>query len=344
MGFEAPSANFAVAERIVSTQGAVVRWRRLIGNALLLLAAIFGTILLAKWSGVTLGDLTGAVGSMPLWLLLTFAALSILQTALSAWKWRIVLNRLRPAADDRLGFRFLYNSTALAAFLSQFMTVYLSSIVVRGWALKRGAGLDARYAATTSLFEQMFDVIALAVMVVPVVVVWTLGGSFNQWLLATAFAIVAGGVSLNLFRLVFRTAGLLRHLGPRMRNLLAMLDQGAASGLLAMPCMVSLYALSIVRYFTMLVRVPLLALAFGLPIAVKDSVPAFTIVQATQIAALTPGQLGIREWTWSGVLAMRGYDLQLATRFAIDLRVVGLVALAIATLTCLGATPARGSR
>ena len=123
-----------------------------------------------------------------------------------------------------------------------------------------------------------------------------------------------------------------------------MLEQSAASGLLAMPCLLKLYALSIIRYFTMLVRVPILTLAFGLPLAIKNSVPAFTIVQATQIAALTPGQLGIREWTWSGVLAMRGYDLELATRFAIDMRVVGMIALALATLTCVGAVSTRRAR
>ena len=103
-----------------------------------------------------------------------------------------------------------------------------------------------------------------------------------------------------------------------------------------MPFMLKLYGLSIVRYFTMLMRVPLLAAVFALPLASSDIIPGFTIVQATQIAAITPGQLGIREWTWLGVLAFRGYDLQLAGRFAIDLRIIGMVAMALAALTCIG--------
>ena len=266
-----------------------VQRRRLVSSVLLLLFAIACTVLLATWSGLKLDEITQAIAFMPLWLLATFVTLTIVQAALSAWKWQIVLKTVRPGEHDELSFRFLYNCTALAAFLSQFMTVYLSSIVVRAWALKRSAGLEARYAATTSLFEQIFDVIALVVMVVPVMVVWTLGGTFNQWMVVTSLVVFAGGVSLNLFPLVLRTARLLDRLGPRMRSLSAMLEQSAASGLLAMPCLLKLYALSIIRYFTMLVRVPILTLAFGLPLAIKNSVPAFTIVQATQIAALTPG-------------------------------------------------------
>ena len=337
MAFEAPKSAFAKAETGVQR-------RRLIGSSLLLLFAIACTVALGAWSGLRLGDVTRAVASMPLWLVAAFVGLTCVQTALSAWKWRIVLDTVRPGQHKQLSFRFLYNCTALAAFLSQFMTVYVSSIVVRAWAMKRSAGMEARYAATTSLFEQIFDVIALVVMVVPVLLVWTLGGSFNQWMIVTVLAIVAGGVSLHLFRLILRTANLLQHLGPRVRGLSAMVEQSASSGLLTMPCMLKLYALSIIRYFTMLVRVPLLTLAFGLPLAIKDSVPAFTIVQATQVAALTPGQLGIREWTWSGVLAMRGYDLHLATRFAIDIRVVGMIALALAMVTCLGGVRVRPAR
>jgi uncharacterized membrane protein YbhN (UPF0104 family) len=278
---------------------------------------------------------------MPIWLLAAFVGLTVLQTALSAWKWQIVLHAMKRDEHDALSFRFLYNCTALAAFLSQFMTVYLSSILVRTWALKRGAGVNPRYAATSSLFEQTFDVVALVVMVVPVLLVWTLGGTFGTWLIVALLAICAGALSLKLFRWALTSATLLRHLGPRFLSLSAMVEQSAASTLLEMSCMLRLYALSIIRYGTMLVRVPILVGAFGLPLAIKDSVPAFTIVQATQIAAFTPGQLGIREWTWSGVLAMRGYDLQLATRFAIDMRVVGMIGLALAMVTCVGRARAR---
>src|SRR3954447_24713099 len=193
MAFEAPRAAFAVPGRAVPAPGERpgVHWP-FVNSGLLLLVAIAGTVLLGAWSGLKLSDISQALASMPLWLLGIFVLLTVAQTALSAWKWRIVLDTIRPGEDEQLSFRFLYNCTALAAFLSQFMTVYLSSIVVRAWALKRSTGLDPRYAATTSLFEQVFDVIALAVMVVPVLVAWSIGGTFNQWMIATALAICAG--------------------------------------------------------------------------------------------------------------------------------------------------------
>jgi uncharacterized membrane protein YbhN (UPF0104 family) len=312
-------------------------------SAILLLLALACTVALAAWSGLSMPDVIETLAATPLWLIAVFTALTVAQVALSAWKWQLVLHKLRPGEHEDMSFAFLYNCSALAAFLSQFLTVYLSSILVRGWAFKRTYGLTARYATTTSLFEQMFDVVALFVMVLPTLLVWSFDGTFSQWAVATAVAIAAGALSFRFFGLVSLGATLAGRIHPAMEKLSSMLEQSAASGLLSLPFMLKMYAISLVRYFTMLARIPVLTVAFGLPLAMADVVPGFTIVQATQIAALTPGQLGIREWTWSGVLALRGYDLQLSAGFAIDLRIAGTVAIALATLTCIGGLHQRRS-
>jgi uncharacterized membrane protein YbhN (UPF0104 family) len=326
-----PVENVAVSG---SAEGRVTP-RRIALSLTLFLAALAGTVLLCAWGGVTLNDAARSLFTMPIWILAAFTTLTVLQIALSAWKWRLVMRNLGSGGHGDPRFAFLYNCTALAAFLSQFLTVYLSSILVRGWALRRNYELSARYAAMTSLFEQIFDVIALSVMVVPTLLVWTFGLSFGAWWAATATAIAVGALSLYFMPFTLRAGTKIGALGAPFQKLSGILTQNVASEVLTMPFMLRLYGLSILRYLTMLVRIPLLAAAFGVPIAMKDAIPGFTIVQATQIAALTPGQLGIREWTWSGVLAFRGYDLQLAAQFAIDLRIVSTLALVLAALICI---------
>lgn len=303
-------------------------------SALLLLVALTGTFALGAWSGISTSDVLKTLGSTPISLVGTFVALTIAQVALSAWKWQLVLRKLRPDRDD-MPFGFLFDCTALSVFLSQFLTVYLSSIVVRGWVLKRNYGLTPRFSSATSLFEQIFDVVTLLIMALPALIVWSFGGTFDQWMLVTAAVVAAGAFSVRLVPLALRTATRVHAVAPRLRSLSEIFNTTEASGLTAAPFLLNLYALSVARYLVMLARIPALAVVFGFPLAMKDVIPGFTVVQATQLAAITPGQLGIREWTWSGVLAARGYDLHLAARFAIDLRIIGTVAMCLGTITCI---------
>lgn len=336
-------ARASTSKGVAKNAGTGVTLRQLGISILLLSLALACTFLLGALSELTWREVARTVLSTPFWLVAVFTALTVAQISLSAWKWRLVLHKLDPIESERIGFGFLYNCSALASFLSQFLTVYISSVLVRGWALKRSYGSTTTYAATTSVFEQVFDVVALIVMALPTLLIWSAGGSFRQWMLATGLAIIAGAGSLQFFGVFVRIATLMERVHPAAKKTSTILKESAASGLLALPFMLKLYALSIVRYVTMLVRVPALVAAFGLPLAMADAVQGFTLVQATQIAALTPGQLGIREWSWSGVLALRGYNLQLAAGFAIDLRIVGTIAMTLAALSCIGSVRARRS-
>lgn len=300
-------------------------------SLLLYLVALACVVVLGNWSGLTLASVRQTLLSIPLWLYAVFALLTVLQIALSAWKWQLVLKRLTPDASGAADFRFCFGFSAVAAFLSQFLTVYVSSIVVRGWAVKREHGMPARHGAVSSLYEQMFDMAALTVMVLPTVLAWSLGASFLQWAALTGLLVLAGGLMPWVLHAMLALFSKLRPSHPVLRKPYEIIGRWKELELLSAPFMIKLYAISIVRYLTLLVRVPLLVAALGMSIALFDSIAAFTIVQATQIAAITPGQLGIREWTWTGVLAFRGYDLQVAAQLAIALRLAGTIAMTVAT-------------
>ena len=312
-----------------------IKARSVAWSLVLFLLALACTVALGAWSGLTFGDAVQTLVSAPLWLVAAITGLTALQIALGAWKWRRVLGKTGGTRQG-VSFSFYYGCTALAAFLSQFLTVYVASVFVRGWAVKRWHGLAASHGAGTSLFEQVFDVIALVVMAMPALIVWSLGGDLWQWGLATLAAISVGAFCLRFSGSALRTLSTIEPFLPKLRALTDLCRRGESSGLLSSPFLLEMYVVSMLRYFAMLARIPLLVAAFGLPLALSDAVPGFTIVQATQLAAITPGQLGIREWTWSGVLAFRGYDLPLAARFAIDLRVIGMLAMALASLPVIG--------
>lgn len=319
----------AIDDPVRSRTGAIA-W-----SLFLFALALACTVALGAWTGLTGDDVLQTLITAPLWMVAAITGLTVLQIWCSAWKWRRVLE-MTGSSQQRVPSSFYYGCTALAAFLSHFLTVYLASIIVRGWAVKRWYGLAASQGAGTSLFEQVFDVIVLVVMAVPALIVWSLGGTLAQWSAVTIAALLAGVLSLRFIDPAVRVVAVLERFAPRLRKLVELFQRSAAAGLLSQRFMLEIYAISVLRYFTILARIPLLIIAFGLPLAMSDAIPGFTIVQATQLAALTPGQLGIREWTWSGVLALRGYDLQVAARFAIDLRIVGMLAMTLAALPAFG--------
>ncbi|MCB2059968.1 MAG: flippase-like domain-containing protein [Novosphingobium sp.] len=321
-----PETSIPARSKPVWSRTAAIVW-----SLVLFVLALACTVALGAWSGLTAGDALQTLVSAPLWLVAAITGLTVLQVAFSALKWQRVLAKTG-GEQQGVPFSFYYGCTALAAFMSQFLTVYLASIIVRGWAVKRWHGLNASHGAGTSLFEQVFDVLVLVVMALPALIVWSLGGTLGQWAMVTVAALIAGAACLRFVGPAIGALAVLERFLPKMRKLVELFERSTSAGLLSQRFMFEIYALSVLRYFTLLVRAPLLIVAFGLPLAMSDIVPGFTIVQATQLAAITPGQLGIREWTWSGILALRGYDLQLAAHFAIDLRIIGMLAIALAAL------------
>jgi uncharacterized membrane protein YbhN (UPF0104 family) len=298
-------------------------------------------VLLLGWSGISLAEAARRLLAAPIWLVGLFTLLTVVQNGLSAWKWHRVVERTRPQEHTSPSFALGLHCAAGANFLSQFLTPYLAAAAVRGWALRQAGG-KASFGASTSVYEQAFDLTVLVVIAVPTLVAWAVGGSFAQWLLLTVAALLAGAALLRV-GLASRAIAKLEGLAGKSPRFAAMLRECVQRGLLAPTFLLELYGISVARYLTLMLRLPLLVLAVGYPIALSDVLPSFTLVQAAQIAAITPGQLGIREWTWSGVLALRGYDLATAARFAIDLRIVGLVATTLAAVPVLWALRAKGA-
>jgi uncharacterized membrane protein YbhN (UPF0104 family) len=81
------------------------------------------------------------------------------------------------------------------------------------------------------------------------------------------------------------------------------------------------------KFLNLVARNYLVVLAAGLPIGFSPTALAIPVLILASIIAITPGNLGISEWGWVGVLMVFGTSKLDAAEFAILRRVVVLVAI-----------------
>ena len=277
------------------------------------------------WSGLDLRNLARRLSEAPHWLLFCFIVLTGVQIAISAIKWRIVVNRLTPEQSPQ-DFSFFLACSAASALLSQLLTNYVSSIVVRSWAGRRFHDIPVTRGAGTSLYEQFFDVVVLICMACGTLLTWLVGGGVATWVLFTVLSVGAG---LLMSTRLNQLLPLLRRLRPGLSGHEALQDDSGLARICSGSTVLKLCGLSVLRYLVMLARAPLVVIALVYTISALDAAQGFTIVQTTQLAAFTPGNLGLQEWGWSGVLAFLGYGFEQPLEFALALRVMGLASMVI---------------
>ena len=278
------------------------------------------------WSGLDLQSLFERLVLAPHWLVLSFIVLTGIQISISAAKWRVVVNQLTPGQAPK-EFSFFLACSSASALLSQVLTTYVSSILVRGWAGRRFHNMPIARGAGSSVFEQFFDVVVLMAMAFGTLITWLVGGDWMAWIILSSIALLAGFLCTMRMNHIVPAV---RRLHPTLaRNSLLQDDVGLAR-ICSSSIVATLFGLSVLRYLVMLVRAPLIVLALSYSISALDAAQGFTIVQTTQLAAFTPGNLGLQEWGWSGVLAFLGYGFEEPLNFALALRIVGLVSMIIA--------------
>jgi len=271
----------------------------------------------------------GRIGPVPL--AIAFATV-VVHAGCSALKWALVARRID--ASERRGWTFYLGYTAVAGVLAQVLTVHVSSIVVREVAVRTEGG-RAFEGAGASLVEQLWDLAVLLVFALATGLWLVIGGPWWAWMTG---AVVLGSAGILPVQAIVRPQAvrlgvwLSRWPGPaaRVGAVLA-----GPHGRLALDPVLSLWlwGISLVRYVAMGVRAVVVAGAVGLPVAAV--LPAFTVVQASQILSLTPGNLGISEWTWAGVLSALGHPADEAAVLALVLRALtvgGFVLLALGVM------------
>jgi uncharacterized membrane protein YbhN (UPF0104 family) len=190
-----------------------------------------------------------------------------------------------------------------------------------GNALVRGAG--------ATVYEQSFDLLAAGLSAIASAFVIMTRGGAGCWLASNVVMAVAGFMLVSVGgRLMAsvsrrRTPPAMHERGYRLHRRLAILG---ASPLLAPGIGRRLFALSILRFFVLALVLATSARAVPLDIPVWQLAAAMPFAIFATALALTPGGLGVNEWTMTAALFMLGTPIGISAQWAIVNRV--LVALA----------------
>jgi len=304
------------------------------------LVLLVALVLLLNLDLAEVGAALGRMGPLPL----TLAFLTIVVHAgCSALKWALVSARI--PGTERRGWTFYLGYTAVAGALASVFTVHLSSILVREVAV-RAEGGRALEGAGASLLEQLWDLAVLVVFAGATAGWLLLGGAWWGWM---AGAAVLASVAIVPVQALVRPQAV--RLGERLARAPGAVGRVGAflaspQGRLAFDPGLSalLWIVSLVRYVAMGVRAIIVGFAVGLPVV--PVLQGYTAVQASQVLSLTPGNLGIGEWTWTGVLAVLGQDTEAAAVLSLVERVLTVgffVLLALVVMALRLATRRRSS-
>lgn len=292
--------------------------------------------LLAFHAGLTWPAVLQAVGSVG-WA--AFACVLVLTAANLAFgtiKWLRMTRALAPGNIRPGRFVDAMLMTTLGALLGQIMPTHLGVALTRSLAGRLGVGGSpgVNFGATVS--EQLFDVVILCIAGVISVLGLILSPSPGGWAMLILFTAALGVFSsVRFLRL---PAVLVKWLSalPFIRGQHPLLPKLSAATARIAELPQSAFALQIVlsalRYAAVLLRAIIVLGALGMSAFAIPAAIAFPLVQTIGLLPITPGNLGVIEWTWSGVLVYAGAAVNAAALFAVTMRIITLAAQAVLLL------------
>ncbi len=288
--------------------------------------------------GITLGEAMSSVTQAPLWLFAVVGLLTLANKIIGTLKWKVSARYLAQPVDGP-GFWRLVEMTNLGALFGQFIPVQLSTLLVRWFLLDRKARSSGHVIGAT-FFEQAFDLILVSSGAVAGIAAFGLGLT-PAGVVGTFFGVV--GITVVALRPLMRIASVICSAGARVA-LLSRVCEGAAAGFAraaAAPTSVvlTLAGYSLARLIVVGLRAVVVMAVFApstLSWLVFAATPAVSLITALPI---TPGGLGVAEWTWSAVLVAGGTTAASAALAALALRLVTFVTMVLIGLGLVALRP-----
>jgi uncharacterized protein (TIRG00374 family) len=310
-------------------------------HSLLSLAAAIALIAGLVWvSGLTLQDLSSALGAFPLIAALAYLCLTVALVALSALKWKRVVEVFEPDPLRRAGAGFYFQYTALGQLLGQVLPLHVSSATARSLALRLHHRMPVVRGVATSVVEQVFDLLVPSVFLIPSLLLLSGLVDLFQWaaLAATLLALTAIMVAVLAEPIFLALAGGMDAVAHRWRarrfeKAAGALREARELGLFKRRLALSMFLLSLVRFVVLFARVATVLGGLALPVGVVELIEIMPLAQLSLVVAVTPGSLGVSEWAWTALLGLVGADLESAVVFVLLRRLMALSALATVFLT-----------
>lgn len=296
----------------------------------LLLAGLLIAGLIAQ-SGLSLAQFLATLRKISLPAIGGILTCTALFLILSTVKWRLVMGHVASGDAAAPGWGLALYYTTLGAVLSLVITPHAALPLSRSLGAKLHLKGSAIIAAAASAYEQIFDVIPLVTMSLAALVAMAFEASFAGWLaIAVALNATAFATMLAMLRSRFWRLAAFVPLPRRSREMLLekleWFATPAAKTLLGPAFVGKLFVISLTRYGVLLARTSFV-IGSVLPIGGFQFVKAYGVARLSSLVSITPGELGINEWTWSGVLVWMGFRLDDAARFVLANRLCNIAAV-----------------
>jgi uncharacterized membrane protein YbhN (UPF0104 family) len=301
-------------------------------NRLLWVAAVVLMAGLVWWGR---GDLRRMLSlkPLPLGLCLVF---TLGMALASVAKWRVCLRSMGEAGATR--FTSLFHYFMLGRVLGLVVPMELGDFGARSMSLKLEHSISLDRGTYSVYLERAFDFAASGILVVP-------SALFITGVVGPGVGLAIGGIGfvagLICFALFSKQA--LEFLGVLFRLLLSAVSRLPWIGRLvtaeadgkglavenlgaAAP---KLYLLSGLKFLFTALRFASVALATGMAVGVADMVLFAPGAQLALLFSVTPGGLGVIDWSWSGLLYKIGVDRHDIVPYLITLRLSVLASVLV---------------
>ena len=306
-------------------------WSRWVFAALSLILGLGLFILLARLGYINITSFYRDLsGTRPTWLAL-IAASTLFHFWITARRWRLVTEQMVASVKLKSGFMYY---TALAGLISQVLPQQLTVTAVRTLALKTHEDLPVGKGASSAIFDQAFDILVPATLVVPAILVFLkiigpwIGVALGAAVLVTvgtAFVFYTG----PLFRTIWRLGRLIPVIGRRLPESWGAQNSSTAHRLFDRRIILKIFILSTIRYLNLTLRACFVIPAAGLGLPVWPVAFGYSLVTLSAVLSLTPANLGIAEWGWIGLFKVAALGGDATVSFAVLNRlytVVGILA------------------
>jgi uncharacterized protein (TIRG00374 family) len=299
-------------------------------NRLLWVAAAVLMAGLLWWGRADLGKVLSA-RPLPLAACFAFSA-GIALTGVA--KWRICLQSVGEAG--RIGARSLFYYFMIGRVLGLVVPMEIGDFGARTMSLKAGHSVPIGRASYSVYLDRTFDVVVSGILLVPsaLFIVGVVGRSAGLAIGLAAFGAglvcfaLLGNETMELVVALFR---LLLGAICRIPGIRSKVDADAE--IKALECAsrrsvaAKLYLLSGLKFFFTAMRFVAVAAAMGLGVGVADVALFAPGAQFALVFSVTPGGLGVVDWSWLGLLFKIGVPKSEGVPYLVTLRISVLVSV-----------------
>lgn len=304
----------------------------LIRNRVLWVAGAALMVALAWWGR---NDLVKILSLRPVPLGLCFL-FTLAMALTSVWKWRICLRSMGEAGAAH--YWSLFHYFMVGRVLGLLVPMELGDLSARTMSLKYKHSLSLGRGTYSVYLERAFDVAVSGILLAPSALFILDVVSPATGLAIAGLGFLAGFLCLavlgrqtirllvELFGLILKgiclIPGLRGRVNPKAeKQALAVVDVGRVAP--------KLYLLSGIKFLCTALRFASVALATGMATGVADILLFTPGAQLALVFSVTPGGLGVVDWSWSGLLLKMGVSKHEIVPYLITLRLAVLVSVLV---------------